>query len=1002
MNIKINLPKIAIFYHLGQLGNWEELYLEHMNLLVANGLYDACEFIHIGINGNLPLPKVFNKSRIKYNSDHVLEANTLESLWNFSQENRDYKILFFHSKGVTHGINSPFNDNVIAWRKYLEYFNIVNWKDSVQYLNEYDCTSVELLDTSYHNDIVIPGLFYAGNFWWANSQYISTLDTNFLYDNTNGLARWQSEKWIGTGNPRAHSQFNFNCVEYYNFNYPKEFYIKQEMTDNQTIQTNCEDKIVEILNKFQINGWGNNLENGTDKADWHSYDKLYGKYLNNYIDKKGTLLEIGVWRGGSSVLWSNLLPNFDFCLVDIENKLSIKNRQNLDFTKTRYIITDAYHIEVKNQIKDLYPQGFDVIIDDGPHTVESQIKCVELYLDTLTDNGVLIIEDITSTENLQLIINSIPKNYDYVVEDYRHLKGRFDDLAIVIKKKTLSKKPKIVMNTMFRNEATVIKRMLESCYKYIDYYVIQNNGSTDGTDEIVREFFADKNIPGILYNVEEGWQGFGWNRDHLMQYTQNTNHGCDWILKMDCDEVLEVDEDMDWTPFEDLSIHSFHITAITGSSIYYRAWMWNAHMPWRFNHDPCHETSYCPIEGIGENFQRYDLPNKIRQIGFPQGQSWSNPTKFISDALILEEKMIKENSILTDLYHFWYIGKSYHDARQGSFPLGSSQQIEFSRRCIYYFTEYLNTTHDFSNTKTANGIHEMAYMALIFLSSDQKFIGDIDSAIENLILSEQFAPERNDHLVALAEIYNQQQQYDKMLEITTRLVDPNRKNPFPTYHLMINSNAYVDTGNYVQSLHDIAKSNLPQKLNPFMINTQLDKKLFVVDNFYSNPDQIREFALNVEFKEDIKWYKGKRSTQHYHPPGIVEAFENIIGQKIVKFDQSMPNGCFQITTANDPQVYHHDLQKWAAMIYLTPNAPIESGTRLMRSKINQAAHMNDPNINDAFSGGFLDATKFEVVADAGNLYNRLVIMDAQNIHSAGTYFGQNNDTGRLTHLFFFD
>ena len=556
------------------------------------------------------------------------------------------------------------------------------------------------------------------------------------------------------------------------------------------------------------------------------------------------------------------------------------------------------------------------------------------------------------------------------------------------------------MTTMFRNEATVIRRMLESCYKYIDYYVIQNNGSTDGTDEIVREFFADKNIPGVLYNVEEGWQGFGWNRDHLMQYTQKTDHGCDWILKMDCDEVLEVDEDFDWTPFEDTSIQSFHVTAKMGSSIYYRAWIWNARLPWRFNHDPCHETIYCTIEGIGEDFQRYDLPNKIRQIGFPQGQSWSNPTKFISDALILEEKMIKENSILSDLYHFWYIGKSYHDARHGTFPLGESQQKEFARRSIYYFTEYLNTTHDFSNSKTAKGIHEMSYMALVLIGDNQKYLGEYDAAIENLKLSEQFSPPRNDHLIALAEIYDQQKQYDDMLEITTRLVDPDRKNPFPTYYMMINTNAYVDTGNYVYTLHNIATSNTKPKT--FMINTQLDKKLFIVDNFYADPDQVRQFALSVEFKEDIRWYKGKRSTNCYHPDGIVEAFENIIGQKIVNFSPSTPNGCFQITKATDPQVYHHDLQKWAAMIYLTPDAPIESGTRLIRSKINQASHINSPGIDQAFAGGFLDSTKFEVVDSAGNLYNRLVIMDAQNIHSAGPYFGQDNDTGRLTHLFFFD
>jgi hypothetical protein len=38
----------------------------------------------------------------------------------------------------------------------------------------------------------------------------------------------------------------------------------------------------------------------------------------------------------------------------------------------------------------------------------------------------------------------------------------------------------------------------------------------------------------------------------------------------------------------------------------------------------------------------------------------------------------------------------------------------------------------------------------------------------------------------------------------------------------------------------------------------------------------------------------------------------------------------------------------------------------------------------------------------GNIYNRLVIMDAQSIHSAGPYFGSNKTDSRLTHLFFFD
>ena len=187
----------------------------------------------------------------------------------------------------------------------------------------------------------------------------------------------------------------------------------------------------------------------------------------------------------------------------------------------------------------------------------------------------------------------------------------------------------------------------------------------------------------------------------------------------------------------------------------------------------------------------------------------------------------------------------------------------------------------------------------------------------------------------------------------------------------------------------------------FNINKNYQNRMFIVDNFYENPDSIRQHALSMEFKEDLKYDKGLRTTTHFHPDGIKEAFEFIMGKKINDFHGGI-NGCFQITTANDPQVYHYDLQSWAAMIYLTPNAPIESGTRLHRSKINGTRHSSEPNIDGAFTGGFLDSTKFDVTDSAANIYNRLVIMDAKCIHSAGQYFGQGREDGRLTHLFFFD
>lgn len=560
------------------------------------------------------------------------------------------------------------------------------------------------------------------------------------------------------------------------------------------------------------------------------------------------------------------------------------------------------------------------------------------------------------------------------------------------------------MMTMFKNESGVIKRMLNSCLPYVDYYVMQDNGSTDGTDEIAKQFLIDNKLSGEIYKCEEGWKGFGWNRDHLTQHLQSIDHGCDWILKMDCDEILEIDDDFDWSPLDNKNIQAFHIPAVFGTAMYYRAWMYNAKLPWRFNHDPCHETSYCDIEGIGENFQRYDLPPKIRQVGFNQGQSWSDPLKFVLHALTLEEKMMREGTMLENTYHFWYIGKSYFDSyKSPAFPLAEEHQKEYARRTIFYFQQYINIT-------AKEGVEdEMCYLSEIFKAEAQLFLQLYDEAIESYNNAEKYAPGRNDHLFGLANLHTTLQQFDETIKYTTIMMQPERINPFPRYMTFIDSSLYIDNpNNKIEPLHNFALNHTKREvkeniMNPFNINTSKNKRLFVVDNFYSDPDAVRNFALTqVQYQDDLRFYKGMRSVQPYRTEEMKRTFESIIGEPIYNWDNHGYNGCFQITTAKDPQVYHYDLQKWAAIIYLTPNAPIESGTRLLQSRLNGARHSTDPQADAAFNGNFLDSTKFDVADSAGNIYNRLIIMDAKCIHSAGPYFGLTPEEGRLIHLFFFD
>jgi len=373
----------------------------------------------------------------------------------------------------------------------------------------------------------------------------------------------------------------------------------------------------------------------------------------------------------------------------------------------------------------------------------------------------------------------------------------------------MNKQAKIVLITMFKNEAKTIRRMLESCYKYIDYVIFQDNGSTDGTPQIVADFCNEHQINGFVYQVEEGWVSFGWNRDHLLQTCLKADHGCDWIMKMDCDEYMEVDENFDWSVFNDTSIQSFHVPSIAPGLTYYRAWIWNAKLPWKFNHDLVHETITLEMDGIGENFQRVNLPRSFRHIGTTEGESYSKPTKYVTDALLLEEKLISENTMLEDIYHFWYVGKSYFDSYKcQEFPLKQSHQNEFARRSIYYFKEYVNHIHQYDKTGVPDRIDEFGYFAMYCIAHTYKHLGDVENAIEFYNRAGKFCPRRNEHLVRLCEICGEQEDYLTMLGMANYLLTEERKNPFPEYIFLIENACYYDTGDYIEHLKNMALSKI--------------------------------------------------------------------------------------------------------------------------------------------------------------------------------------------------
>ena len=225
---------------------------------------------------------------------------------------------------------------------------------------------------------------------------------------------------------------------------------------------------------------------------------------------------------------------------------------------------------------------------------------------------------------------------------------------------------------------------------------------------------------------------------------------------------------------------------------------------------------------------------------------------------------------------------------------------------------------------------------------------------------------------------------------------------------------FAKQGDAVHAIFDLSlannsnqqiESNLVDETFDIQIRDNLVPDFLVVDNFYQEPDKVREIALAQNYAPDLRYHKGKRTAKKFIAQGTKQIFESLIGRKITNWVDYEYNGIFQYCTPEDLLVIHSDIQSYAAIVYLTPDAPPQTGTSFYRSKAHpgiRKCHVSNPMYNEVFNGDYYDKTKFELVDVVGNVYNRLVMFDSSIIHTASEYFGNNKENSRLFHLFFFD
>jgi hypothetical protein len=190
------------------------------------------------------------------------------------------------------------------------------------------------------------------------------------------------------------------------------------------------------LSEFYKNGLN---DYKSDKGTVHDYiDGWYNKEFTPVRNENLTIVEIGIDAGFSLRLFGEWFLNSKIIGIDNGVTPSAANynqwiNEVTNIPNTEVILSNAYTQECIDMFED---NSIDYLIDDGPHTIESQLYCIENWFPKIKKGGTLIVEDVDKIDNVRgLIDNACNKiNASYEIIDLRANKNRIDDVLIIIRK----------------------------------------------------------------------------------------------------------------------------------------------------------------------------------------------------------------------------------------------------------------------------------------------------------------------------------------------------------------------------------------------------------------------------------------------------------------------------------------------------------------------------------------------------------------------------------------
>ena len=275
----------------------------------------------------------------------------------------------------------------------------------------------------------------------------------------------------------------------------------------------------------------------------------------------------------------------------------------------------------------------------------------------------------------------------------------------------------ICLNMIVKNESRAIEKCLASVKPYIDYWVIVDTGSTDGTQELIKQ--ALSGIPGELY--ERPWINFEVNRNEALVLAKGKS---DYALLIDADEKLELSDKNASLP---LTADCCYAVVRESGADYHRIFLIDLTLPWYWK-GVLHESLMCDsvktFEVLGGGYLISNTADGFRS---------QDEQKYLKDARVLEDALKDEPM---NARYVFYLGQSYFNARE----FAKAREV-FQRRSLM------------------GGWDQEVYWSLYRVAQIDELMGDLTSAEAGFQSAYRVRKVRAEPIYQLANLYIQQKKF---------------------------------------------------------------------------------------------------------------------------------------------------------------------------------------------------------------------------------------------------